>query len=129
MRLEKVLISSGKIDNYKFAQRVYASLCNLVWYDYINDECIDFSWRGAGGFISSIRNIGENYMDFYCSGGEGIVSEEIENLFNENGIVLFEDFYSSYKDILDNDKKIEIFKKNHPVITSYNRNEKIDSII
>jgi hypothetical protein len=127
MRLREILINSNKISDIEFANKVYANLCNLVWYDYISDECISFSWRGSGGFVASIRNIGEDYMDFYCSGNEGEVDEEIEKLFNENGIVLFEDFYS-HKDI-EHNERVEIFKKKNPVVVAYNRDKKIDNII
>ncbi len=36
------------------------------------------SWRYAGGMIADLRGLGEDYMDFYCSGGEGLVDPEIE---------------------------------------------------
>lgn len=126
MRLREILINTNRMSDIEFANKVYANLCNLVWYDYINDECISFSWRGSGGFVASIRSIGEDYMDFYCSGNEGDVDGEIESIFNENGVVLFEDFYS-HKDI-EHDELIDIFKKNHPVVVAYNRNKKIDDI-
>jgi hypothetical protein len=67
-RLKEILINSNKMSDITFANKVYANLCNLVWYDYINDEVISSSWRGAGGIVADIRNIGEDYMDFYCSG-------------------------------------------------------------
>jgi hypothetical protein len=127
MRLKEILTNSNKMSDVKFANKVYANLCNLVWYDYISDECIDFSWRSSGGFVASVRNIGEDYMDFYCAGNEGEVDEEIEKLFNDNGIVLFEDFYSS-KDI-EHKERVEVFKINHPVVVAYNRDKKIDNII
>jgi hypothetical protein len=69
-----------------FANKVYANLCNLVWYDYINDEVISQSWRGAGGFVADIRNIGEDYIDFYCSGNEG----EVDKDFFGNKLTPFE---------------------------------------
>jgi len=128
MRLKEILTNSNKMSDVEFANKIYANLCNLVWYDYISDECIHFSWRGSGGFVASVRNLGEGYMDFYCSGNEGVVDEEIKKLFNDNGIVLFEDFYSSNKEI-EYDERVEIFKKNHPVIIAYKRDKKIDNII
>jgi hypothetical protein len=128
MRLKEILTNSNKMSDVEFAKKIYANLCNLVWYDYISDECIDFSWRESGGFVASVRNLGEEYMDFYCSGNEGVVDEEIKKLFNDNDIVLFEDFYSSNKEI-EYDERVEIFKKNHPVIIAYKRDKKIDNII
>jgi hypothetical protein len=112
-----------------FANKVYANLCNLVWYDYINDEVISKSWRGAGGFVADIRNIGEDYMNFYCSGNEGKVDSEIEKLFNDNGIVVFENLYESYPDVLDIDEKVELRKKEHPVVVAYNRDKNLNKIL
>lgn len=112
-----------------FANKVYANLCNLVWYDYINDEVISQSWRGAGGFVAGIRNLGEDYMDFYCSGNEGKVDSEIEKLFNDNGIVVFENLYESYPDVLDIDEKVKLYKKEHPVVVAYNRDKNLNKIL
>ena len=129
MRLKDILINSNKMSDITFANKVYANLCNLVWYDYINDEVISQSWRGAGGFVADIRNIGEDYMDFYCSGNEGKVDKEIEDLFNANGIVVFENLYDSYPDVLDIDEKVKLFKKEHPVVVAYNRDKNLNKIL
>ena len=129
MRLKQILINSNKMSDITFANKVYANLCNLVWYDYINDEVISQSWRGAGGFVASIRNLGEDYMDFYCSGNEGKVDKEIEDLFNANGIVVFENLYESYPDVPDIMEKVELFKKEHPVVVAYNRDKNLNKIL
>ena len=129
MRLKDILINSNKMSDITFANKVYANLCNLVWYDYINDEVISQSWRGAGGFVAGIRNIGEDYMDFYCSGNEGKVDSEIEELFNANGIVVFENLYESYPDVPDIMEKVEFFKKEHPVVVAYNRDKNLNKIL
>ena len=129
MRLKDLLINSNKMSDITFANKVYANLCNLVWYDYINDEVISQSWRGAGGFVADIRNLGEDYMDFYCSGNEGIVDKEIEDLFNANGIVVFENLYESYPHVLDIDEKVKLCKKEHPVVVAYNRNKNLNNIL
>jgi hypothetical protein len=129
MRLKDLLINSNKMSDITFANKVYANLCNLVWYDYINDEVISQSWRGAGGFVADIRNVGEDYMDFYCSGNEGKVDVEIEKLFNDNGIVVFEDLYESYPDVLDIDEKVKLYKKEHPVVDAYNRDKNLNNIL
>jgi hypothetical protein len=129
MRLKQILIDSNKMSDITFANKVYANLCNLVWYDYINDEVISKSWRSAGGFVADIRNIGEDYMDFYCSGNEGEVDPEIEELFNANGIVVFENLYESYPDVPDIMEKVELFKKEHPVVVAYNRDKNLNKIL
>ena len=129
MRLKQILIDSNKMSDITFANKVYANLCNLVWYDYINDEVISQSWRGAGGFVAGIRNLGEDYMDFYCSGNEGEVDPEIEELFNANGIVVFENLYESYPDVPDIMEKVEFRKKEHPVVVAYNRDKNLNKIL
>ena len=129
MRLKDILIDSNKMSDITFANKVYANLCNLVWYDYINDEVISKSWRGAGGFVADIRNIGEDYIDFYCSGNEGEVDPEIEELFNANGIVVFENLYESYPDVPDIDEKVKLYKKEHPVVVAYNRDKNLNKIL
>jgi hypothetical protein len=129
MRLKQILIDSNKMSDITFANKVYANLCNLVWYDYINDEVISSSWRGAGGIVADIRNIGEDYMDFYCSGNEGEVDPEIEELFNANGIVVFENLYDSYSDDLNLTQKAALRKKEHPVVVAYNRDKNLNKIL
>jgi hypothetical protein len=32
------------------------------------------SWRGAGGIVANLRNKGEDYMDYYCSGMGGLAT-------------------------------------------------------
>jgi hypothetical protein len=48
------------------------------------------SFRSAGGFVAGLRNelIGtnEDYMDWYCSQGEGYLSATIEVIYDEFGI-------------------------------------------
>ena len=56
MTLRERLLEHKQMEDYDFAKKIYANLCNLVWYDYVNDEAISHSWRGAGGFVASIRN-------------------------------------------------------------------------
>ena len=92
--LEKLKV---KILDDKYAQKVYAALCNVVWihssrpenYKQIQEESwitgtwlrVDWdyscSWRSAGGLVASIQDKGGDYMDFYCSGDEGNVDQEV----------------------------------------------------
>ena len=79
-------ILDEKIGNDKYAQELYAALCNMRWQNNGNSENIySCSWRYAGGMVAQIRNQGENYMDFYCSGNEGQVNKRIENDLNNLG--------------------------------------------
>jgi hypothetical protein len=56
------------------------------------DDALDasMSFRSAGGFVADLRNdlIGtsEDYMDWYCSQGEGYLSATIEAIYDEFGI-------------------------------------------
>mgnify|MGYP000340760845 CR=1 FL=1 len=87
------------------AREFYQSLCNVDWYPknppLTEDEQIikklkgehepswSCSWRTAGGFIADIRNkhynTAEGYMDFYCSGEEGVVTDLVNNCFDRMG--------------------------------------------
>lgn len=78
-----------KCKNTTYAQHLYAALCNNV---FIKDghqwTC---SWRYSGGIIAELRNCGEDYIDWYCSGitdrtdlmREGCVSEEVRKDIND----------------------------------------------
>lgn len=82
----------------------YRALCNMRWYKVTSideDELIvnrlkgqypnlwSCSWRTAGGIIADIRNANyntkEDYMDFYCSGNEGEISDTVKQCFNRMG--------------------------------------------
>jgi hypothetical protein len=127
MTFRERLESYDKIKDYYFAQKIYANLCNLVWYDYVNDEVITFSWRSSGGFVSGIRQLGENYMDFYCSGDEGEIDDEIEKLFESWNIVNVKGYYDIKTKT--EEERIEEFKKTNPLVVAYNRDNKINDIL
>lgn len=87
-----------KVQNYKYAQALYAALCNTSWIpkdvmELLKNEGYSCSWRYAGGMVARLRNCGD-YMDFYCSGiddysiPEGIVTDEVRQDLNELGWVL-----------------------------------------
>ena len=69
-----------------YAQNLYSSFCNNLFLK--NDEEWSCSWRYAGGIVAEIRDVGEDYIDFYCSGigsghegyvGESCVTDEIRD--------------------------------------------------
>lgn len=90
--------------DYEIAKQFYAGMCNITWKklkaipdderlvetlkgtEYCSYLC---SWRSAGGIIANIRNMSlgmkEDYMDFYCSGGEGSASELVLTNFGRLG--------------------------------------------
>ena len=66
-----------------YSQNLYASMCNNLFYYEDNEwSC---SWRQSGAIVADLRNNGEDYLDFYCSGmsdkdgyvAEGFVTDEI----------------------------------------------------
>lgn len=88
-----------KVQNYKYAQALYAALCNNMWVpkdviELLKDDGFMCSWRYAGGLVARLRGHGD-YMDFYCSSlgnddsiNEGIVTEEIKQDLNQTGWLL-----------------------------------------
>ena len=61
-----------------YAQNLYAAICNRdfvkndVW-PLLNDQRWSASWRAAGGIVADLRDIREDYMDYYCSGIGGVL--------------------------------------------------------
>ncbi len=65
------------------ARRLYGALCNVSWQK--DGEVWAVTWRAAGAAVARLRNRGEWYMDFYCSGGEGTVDPEVGELLARLG--------------------------------------------
>jgi hypothetical protein len=59
-----------------YARDLYGALCNNRFFK--NDKEWTCSWRHSGGIVADLRNQGEDYLDFYCSGNESVVTQEIE---------------------------------------------------
>ena len=66
-----------------YAQNLYAAMCNNdfqkqdVW-EVLTNQLWGCSWRAAGGVVATLRDCGEDYMDFYCSGmGGGLGTEDV----------------------------------------------------
>jgi len=65
----------------EYATDLYRALSNMQWQKVevmpmLRNELWSCSWRYAGGIVADIRQEGD-YLDWYCSGGEGTVSDEI----------------------------------------------------
>ena len=63
-----------------YAQNIYAALCNQPWqkndvWPLLKDETYSCSWRYAGGIIADMLETGD-YIDWYCSGIKGELTEE-----------------------------------------------------
>jgi len=70
-----------------YAADLYRALSNMQWrkrelMPLLRNELWSASWRTAGGIVADLRQEGD-YLDWYCTGGEGTVSEEIrKDLYN-----------------------------------------------
>lgn len=71
------------------AEDAYRCLCNVAWveldskaanydeYEYLDGTGFFTTWRSAGQIVAELRDEGEDYMDFYCSGREASITDEI----------------------------------------------------
>lgn len=59
-----------------FARLLYAALCNTEWRRGAAGEPWSCSWRMAGDVVAHLRG-DESYLDWYGSGGEGLVDEGV----------------------------------------------------
>lgn len=66
-----------KMEDYDYATKVYNALCNVQWQHVETKEIFHCSWRYAGGIVAQNRRYGEDYMEFYASGGEGALETEV----------------------------------------------------
>ena len=70
------------LSDEEYAKDLYRALCNMQWrkrelMPLLSNELWSASWRCAGGIVADLRQEGD-YMDWYCTGGEGMVTEEIK---------------------------------------------------
>lgn len=86
-KLVKENLSEKLNNDDEFAQRFYASLCNTIWYNPGLDEEYSCTWRYAGGMVAGIRNNGEDYLNWYCTGGEGHEYEDVTEELNKLGYI------------------------------------------
>jgi hypothetical protein len=65
------------------ARAMWSALANIDWR-HEDGVAPGFTFRGAGAFIAEIRGSGD-YVDWYCSGPDGTVTEEIEKAMLAEG--------------------------------------------
>ena len=70
------------------AESLYASLCNQEYVHKKTGYTFFPSWRVAGGIVADIRDLGEDYIAFYCSGGENGVYKSAYKLIKKCGWVI-----------------------------------------
>jgi len=79
LRSTKWICDKAKVRE-EYAQNLYAAMCNNefqkneVW-PLLKDQRYSCSWRYAGGIVADMREEGD-YIDWYCSGIGGGISEE-----------------------------------------------------
>ena len=94
--LRNSVLIMTKIKNDRYAQNLYASMCNMQWQKHevwplLKGDLWSCSWRYAGGIIADLRGEGD-YLDWYCSGigGVGALAEsadETNDRIRSNGFV------------------------------------------
>ena len=58
-----------------FATDLYRAMCNTEWRR--NGRQWATTWRQAAAIVADLRDLNEDYTDFYCSDDEGAVSDEV----------------------------------------------------
>jgi hypothetical protein len=108
MACKEIMIA---VQDDTFAGRLYASICNRMWFKITPDEVGTFnrlrtsanrydmefneywsaSWRSAGGIIADmrepfLRGTGkqlEDYIDWYCRGSEGYLFDDVAEMLGK----------------------------------------------
>ena len=89
------MMAKIRAEDRRYAQNLYAAWCNMQWckrelWPVIKEEYWSASWRSSGGIVANLRNKGEDYMDYYCSGMRGGLSfdgKEDAEYFERTGYV------------------------------------------
>ena len=73
------IMAKIRAEDGSYAQNLYAAWCNMQWckrelWPVLKEEYWTASWRGAGGIVADLRNKGEDYMSYYCSGMGGVAT-------------------------------------------------------
>jgi hypothetical protein len=66
----------GLVCSDLFATLLYGALCNTTWLHKATGTPWHCSWRDAGAVVAGLRCEGD-YLDWYCSMGEGLVDEQV----------------------------------------------------
>lgn len=77
------IMAKIRADDRRYAQNLYAAWCNMQWckrttWPIIAEEYWTASWRSSGGIVADLRNKGEDYMDYYCSGMGGVATYDFK---------------------------------------------------
>ena len=74
------------LDDEGFGVELWSAIANVSWYHESDSEKKDYgrSFRAAGKLIASMLCRGD-YLDWYCSGPDGVVSESITSAMASKG--------------------------------------------
>jgi hypothetical protein len=77
------IMAKIRAEDRGYAQNLYAAWCNMQWckrdtWPILAEEYWTASWRSSGGIVADLRNEGEDYMDYYCSGMGGVATYDLE---------------------------------------------------
>lgn len=102
---DSVVIKQKMRSSKDYCIRFYGTLCNNGLSKGTHET--GYSWRATGGLIADVLGHG-NYMDWYCSGGEGNVDEEVENDLKEIGWLVHSDYYDSVVDSMSPSTQLKL---------------------
>ena len=77
-------IFGDKILNDELSWELWSALSNVTWYHPASHEEVNYTSRGAGEFIVTLRGKG-NYTDWYFSTSQGQVSDRIARMLKKHG--------------------------------------------
>jgi hypothetical protein len=88
--LGQAILLSGRLmmmaQQMDFAEEIYDALCNTAWAHRSGTQSWACTWRCAGDIAAALRgHPNESYMTFYCSGGEGRITERVRTEFRRLG--------------------------------------------
>lgn len=89
------IMAKLRAEDRRYAQNLYCAFCNMQWckrdtWPILTEDYWSCSWRSSGGIVADLRNKGEDYMDYYCSGIKGGLSydpTDDDKYFEEHGYV------------------------------------------
>lgn len=102
--IDSNIIKQKMRSSKNYCERFYATLCNNVFTK--NNQEDSYSWRSSGGFVADVLGSGD-YLNWYCSGGEGNVDDEVAEDLKELGWVVIEDYYDTQDYTINTQMKLD----------------------